>query len=324
MEKGIKVSIIVPTYNRAEIIIECLDSIIAQSYQNIELIVVDDGSTDKTKFIVESYIKSYEGEKILKYIKQSNQGAPSARNKGLENATGEYIVFFDSDDLMMPERIKLQIERIIETNSNCCICGYKSIDKLEEWLPPLEVAEYLNLYAKNRIVGSTQVWMFFKDHVKNVGGYDVSLACHQDGDLAFRILWYNEIKLCSVKEPLSVFVNRESIDRITSKWNTDIGFGAKKKVMLKIIQSICAIKSDYIFTYSRLFFRTYFFFFKGCKNRSIIQTMTKEYDDLVSVYSFRKREILYFIKYTHITYCYSKYLIWKVIKNTNKKKYCKC
>ena len=91
----IKVSVIVPVYNAEQYINKCLDSLINQTLKNIEIIVVNDGSTDKTKKIVEGYKK--DNPNII-LINTKNKGVASARNKGLEYATGEYIGFVDSDD----------------------------------------------------------------------------------------------------------------------------------------------------------------------------------------------------------------------------------
>lgn len=101
------VSVVIPTYNRAKYLKDAIASVLEQDYQHIELIVVDDGSTDNTKEIVHQFT---ENEHIkITYIYQSNQGAQAARNKGYELAKGEYLVFFDSDDLWKKEKLSKQI-----------------------------------------------------------------------------------------------------------------------------------------------------------------------------------------------------------------------
>lgn len=90
-----KLSIIIPTYNRENFISKCLDSVINQTYENIEIIIVDDGSIDNT----ESIIKSYNDERI-KYYKNKNHGIGYSRNYGLNKATGDHILFLDSDDYL--------------------------------------------------------------------------------------------------------------------------------------------------------------------------------------------------------------------------------
>lgn len=88
------VSIIVPVYNVEQYLKECLDSILQQSYQNIELIIINDGSTDESKKVIIPFLS----DERVKYIEQENKGLSGARNTGLKNATGKYIVFVDSDD----------------------------------------------------------------------------------------------------------------------------------------------------------------------------------------------------------------------------------
>lgn len=93
----IKVSVVIPSYNREKTIKKCLDSVISQTYKAYEIILVDDGSTDKTIEQAERLGCSY-----LKVIKQNHKGAQAARNLGIVNACGEYIAFLDSDDEWLP------------------------------------------------------------------------------------------------------------------------------------------------------------------------------------------------------------------------------
>lgn len=97
------VSVIIPSYNRGYIIAETIESVLAQTYGKIEIIVVDDGSTDDTRSVVESY-----GDKVH-YIYQTNAGCPAARNVGLAAARGEFIALLDSDDRWYPWKLELQI-----------------------------------------------------------------------------------------------------------------------------------------------------------------------------------------------------------------------
>ena len=92
MKKSRLISIIVPAYNKQDSISETLQSIFAQSYNNFEIIVVDDGSTDSTKELIETYNED------ITYIYQENQGQGAARNQGIKVAQGDYIVFLDADD----------------------------------------------------------------------------------------------------------------------------------------------------------------------------------------------------------------------------------
>ena len=119
------VSVIVTTYNRADLLCETLDSILNQTYTNFELIVVDDGSVDHTEEVVKKYDDSR-----LQYIKTDNWGGPARpRNIGINKAKGKYIAFCDDDDLWLPEKLERQ-EKILQNNScGLCFTNYNYIDK---------------------------------------------------------------------------------------------------------------------------------------------------------------------------------------------------
>lgn len=106
------ISIIIPTFNRAHLIGETLDSIIAQTYQNWECIVVDDCSTDNTEEVLEEYLKK--DTRIFFYKKPNDmpKGPSAARNFGFQKSKGEYINFFDSDDLMHPQKLEIDLKNI--------------------------------------------------------------------------------------------------------------------------------------------------------------------------------------------------------------------
>lgn len=112
-EEGL-VSIIVPTYNRADLLQETLDSVAAQSYRPVELVIVDDGSTDATSSAVQSWTKQYHADHRLtvRYLSQPNRGACAARNHGLRECRGEYIQFLDSDDRLRPNKLTQQVDAL--------------------------------------------------------------------------------------------------------------------------------------------------------------------------------------------------------------------
>lgn len=107
------VSIIIPSYNREHLISETLDSVLAQTYQNWECIVVDDGSTDRTGEIINNYTKI---DNRIKYFRKKNGGTASARNYGLDKANGDYIQFIDSDDLICEQKLDLQLNKFFQNN----------------------------------------------------------------------------------------------------------------------------------------------------------------------------------------------------------------
>lgn len=97
-------SVIIPTYNRAHMLPDAIESVLRQTYRNYEILVIDDGSTDETQRILQQYCKQYPS--AIKYLFQENSGHSSACNRGMEMAKGDFIAFLDSDDVFLPEKIE--------------------------------------------------------------------------------------------------------------------------------------------------------------------------------------------------------------------------
>lgn len=137
-----KVSIVMPAYNCGRLIGQTISSILAQTYSNFELLIVDDGSTDDTA----SVIKSFSDERI-KYFYQENHGGPSkARNKGIGEATGEYIFIFDSDDLMRTKKIELSVQAMENyTDADILFTRFSLIDENNKTLREDYLKEYFTL-----------------------------------------------------------------------------------------------------------------------------------------------------------------------------------
>ena len=121
-----KVSVIIPCYNVEKYLGKCLESILNQTYSNLEIICVNDGSTDSTLALLEEY--SQKDERI-RIINQQNQGVSAARNSGLEVATGSYIIFVDSDDFIKLNTCELAMGRILKTDADICCFGTNEISK---------------------------------------------------------------------------------------------------------------------------------------------------------------------------------------------------
>jgi glycosyltransferase involved in cell wall biosynthesis len=129
--EGPLITCIVPAYNVERYISEAIDSILAQTYQPLRIVVADDGSTDRTGEIAAGY-----GERIT-YLRQSNQGYPAAKNLGLSAAQGDFIAFLDADDVWHPEKLARQIERFKERpEMDLCFTRYKNF-----WMPELAEEE---------------------------------------------------------------------------------------------------------------------------------------------------------------------------------------
>lgn len=119
-----KVSVIIPVYNAEKYLHKCVDSVLNQTLDDIEIILVDDGSTDTSPAICDDYERQYDN---IKVIHKENGGASVARNVGLDNATGEYVGFVDSDDYIAPEMYEKLLYVCKEQQCEMAICNYQTI-----------------------------------------------------------------------------------------------------------------------------------------------------------------------------------------------------
>ncbi len=192
------VSVIIPTYNCAHFLIEAMDSVLGQNYRPIELIVVDDGSTDKTREVVEGWKQKRPRNNAfeLRYFYQENKGGPAARNLGLVESQGEYIQFLDADDVLSPSKL---FRQVIALSS----CGYQTA-AYGPWRHFEKIGGKLALYEPHGSVERNNLlkrWIdgwFVVHHsllwkradVKKLGAWDESLAADQDGEYSMRFLAY--------------------------------------------------------------------------------------------------------------------------------------
>ena len=120
------VSVVMSTYNRADVIARAIDSIIRQTYDNLELVIVDDGCTDNTSNILQKHVAN---DKRIILLKQNNQGLAAARNTGVDKVQGKYIAFMDDDDISLPKRLAKQVTFLEKyPDYNACTCGLQFID----------------------------------------------------------------------------------------------------------------------------------------------------------------------------------------------------
>ena len=190
------VSIIIPCYNSSKTIIRALKSVINQTYKNFEIILIDDGSIDNTKELIESFFINKEVE--YKYIYQKNSGPSTARNNGVINSNGEYMAFLDSDDEWHFQKLEIQMKLIIEKNLNFLASTY-TYDNLEnENIDEIELRQYsfTKLLFSNKF--STPGVIMKKTFFQELGGFDVSMKYAEDYDLWIR---------ASIKEDLNLIIN---------------------------------------------------------------------------------------------------------------------
>ena len=189
------VSIIIPTYNRADLIGETLDSIIGQTYQNWECIVVDDGSTDNTEEVLNHYIEKE--TRISYYKRQSNYkpGGNGARNYGFDISKGEYINWFDSDDVMLPEKIEKQLNSLLKKNKLISITeAYKfenHVDIILEKHDVIYSENFFQDYFKQNLKILTQTPLVKKEifKINNISLFDERLKAAQEWEFFCRIFY---------------------------------------------------------------------------------------------------------------------------------------
>jgi glycosyltransferase involved in cell wall biosynthesis len=193
--KGL-VSVITATYNRAQWLAETVQSVYAQTYRPIELLIVDDGSTDATPELVEGWQRKCAKDNSfnLRYLPQKNQGAPLARNLGLIESHGEFIQFLDSDDLLAPSKIAAQVQHLSACENKSVMYGqWRFFKNLQDYI------EIYDVHSKGDEENALGNWLggwFVPPHsllwqrkdVAQIGPWDESLAADQDGDFAMRFL----------------------------------------------------------------------------------------------------------------------------------------
>ncbi len=182
------VSVIIPNYNYAHFLRETIESVLFQTYPNIEIIVVDDGSKDGSREILESY-----GGKV-QTIFQQNQGVSAARNNGVARSSGEYIAFLDADDAWLPPKVGKQIASFEDDPGLGLVhVGVHEFDAagdpLRDRLEGLEgqVADELLMLKREGILGGGSGLMVPRSIFDEVGGFDTRLSTSADWDLFYRI-----------------------------------------------------------------------------------------------------------------------------------------
>ncbi|HPE84092.1 MAG TPA: glycosyltransferase family 2 protein [Aequorivita sp.] len=189
-----KVSIIIPTYNRAHLIGETLESVMRQTYHNWECIIVDDGSTDNTYQVVDSYVKKDGRFQYHKRPNTHNKGGNGARNYGFELSDGSYIKWFDSDDLMLPTCLQEQVDLIAQQQTDVCVCKLKrfSSEQKEGW-GDYEI-ESSNLIA-DYLIGNISFYvccpLWNRAFLKGKELFDEKVSTLDDWDFNLRMLYEN-------------------------------------------------------------------------------------------------------------------------------------
>lgn len=230
------VSVILPTYQRAHLISESIESVCRQTYSNWELIVVDDGSTDNTSEVVNSYSKK---DKRIKYLKkQQNRGVASARNIGIGEAAGEYIAFIDSDDLWVESKLEKQAKLMNEISDCMLISGDISYSDGKTFFTKHPLPEEINfksLFIRNFIATSTVILR--REILGKIGLFSENLRNCSDYEMWLRIAFCSRIKVtpeifaCYRSQSDSLTIDRISYLKSLIKIKSE--YLRKRKVLLK-------------------------------------------------------------------------------------------
>ena len=234
-----KATIVIPTYKRADRIARAVESALAQTYKNLEVIVVDDNGKDSqcahdTKGILQSCI---DDGRIIYIQNDFNRGGSFSRNQGLSISTGDYITFLDDDDEIDKEKVKKQIEKIesLDNSYSCVYCGYKKIlgkDKVYFSSEKASGDVYKYALSRSLYVGSGSNLLVKTSIAREIGGYDVEFKRNQDLEFLTRLLknyklaYIDEILLTVHYEIREVKRNYDDLVKIDnfylSKFKSDI------------------------------------------------------------------------------------------------------
>jgi glycosyltransferase involved in cell wall biosynthesis len=223
------ISVIIPTFNRAHWVAEAVASVLAQTFKDFEVLVVDDGSTDAT---LEALAQFFRQTKILR--RPERRGVSAARNLGIAAAQGEWLAFLDSDDLWLPDKLARQVAYLQE-NPGLLICQTDEIwvrhgKKVNPPLTHRKVAGHIFAQSLERCLVSPSAVMLHRRLLKEVGGFDEALPAAEDYDLWLRIAWRYEVGL--VPEPL-VIKRGGHADQLSRQWGLDRW---RIEALLKLLQ----------------------------------------------------------------------------------------
>jgi len=229
-----KVSVVIPAYNCEKFIATAIESVLSQTYGDYEIIVVNDGSTDKTDEVISRYASK------IKKIYQPNKGPANARNAGIVSASGEYIAFLDADDAWLPEKLEMQMA-VFERNHNLGImcsdtyvvdsghfdkCDHSTRRYFQMW-PPSRGDVFIKLFSQNFVATSTVIAR--KACFDKIGLFNPGLSPIEDYDRWLRISLLHELDFVDV--PLSKHRDHVGIFRknpiltLTNIINTYSGIG---------------------------------------------------------------------------------------------------
>ena len=208
------VSVILPSYNRADRILVAVDSVLNQTYDNLELIIVDDASEDETPEV----IKSLDDDRVKFIVHETNKGASAARNTALKEAKGKYVAYLDSDNEWELNYLSAMVGAfLILEDADALYSGQIIYSEFDSDPVAVRFASYNKPLIHNRSYIDLNCFCHKLDVIDKVGNFDESLIKFVDWDLILRIS--NEFKIYSIPVLLCKYYNHTSETRITTKYN---------------------------------------------------------------------------------------------------------
>lgn len=192
-----QVSVVIPTYNSSKYLSQAIDSVLAQTFSDLEVLVIDDGSTDDTEQLVGRYSSP------IKYIRQPNSGVSIARHRGIAESVGRYVAFLDADDIWLPHKLERQLGEL-KNNPGFRAC-YSTFRVVDANLRPLEInrverqgSTLEDLLTAGNVVGTPSTVLCERALLLSIAGFDPDLSYGADWDLWIRLavltefLWIDE------------------------------------------------------------------------------------------------------------------------------------
>lgn len=215
------ISVIIPIYRVENYLEKCIESVRNQTYRDMEIILVDDGSPDGCGAICDRY-RNLDGR--IKVLHKENGGLSDARNKGIDMATGEYILFVDSDDFIHPQMLEILYHAIQETGADISVCGFKEVGEKDEVIPEsIAIEEELEIFENQEVMNQLQhknlitVVAWNKLYKREIFADDIRYPkgrLHEDEFLIHQVL-HRCKRTVYVERELYYYVRRE--DSITGK-----------------------------------------------------------------------------------------------------------
>ena len=214
----ITVSVIIPTYNRCTPLKNAIESVFAQTFQNFEIIVVNDGSTDHTS----KYLSTVKDDRLRYFEFETNQGGNYARNEGIKNANGVFLAFLDDDDYWEPTKLEEQINLIQKHNVDLCYTGFNLYTHNKKFIKYVfNRPRYKNLYMSimdDNFFGGTSSIIVKKKLVEEAGCFDNNLSALQDYDLFIRLIKQG-CKIKGIDKPLVKYYIVDATRSISCSFN---------------------------------------------------------------------------------------------------------